>query len=1305
MRKKHILLIFSILIYTLSFAQNSYRFRNLGVKEGLPYGIATCFYQDEFGMMWIGTQNGLIRYDGCNVDTFRNDPKDKGSVVSNNIKTVCGNGNGLLYIVGKSGLSIFDMREERFETILTSGVMNINYKNGVLWIATEENILRMKGRDIEVFMDIDPEFGKIRIIRESGDGILYVGTTTGLFRLDRNAKSTAIEKDIYVQAIFEDSKHNIWYGSSKKGLSVIREDGSRQTWKHSDDDSGSLYSNYITSICEDAWGKYWIGTLEGLNIYDSSSGRMSRANSASGADKVNPTCIMRDSKNTIWICSNGSIVTYNRLSAAFKYYDDVMSIPGTMFVSAFAEDPETGDIYFGAKGSGLLRKSASTGKTSPYPSAGTLSTMIITDLEFESGSRNLWIATRIGGLYKMNLSSGRIEEIRCAPSNQDGPFPDFICSIINHDGKMIVSTNAGVISIDPETMDYETISTAGDVRGRFCYDILVDRDSNCWMSVSNGTLKKNLITGEETKYFFNDKFIGTNYVNISLQDSKGRIWLGTTGYGLLRYIPETDTFERYSTSSSNIPSDFILGIRESASGYILLLTGDGFSRFDVENGTFHNFSNADIFPVGTPRSGGLFVTSEDEIYAAGFDAMVSFRESRLDAPAPPEKLFFSSIALNNGNPTPLLFRDEVRYNGVCPLLEIRTSAPNYIRRDPMEYRLLGLNGEWIKGTAGQKLVFTNVNPGKYTLQIRSGDTEKSLSIRINRKWYVSIPAQILYGLLLTGLLIAAFLFYKSRINLKNSLNQEKREKEQIQEMNDSKLRFFTYISHEIRTPVTLIQSQIESLLSSNNIPPFIYNKVLGMNRNMGKIHSLLGELLDYRKQEQGSLIAHARFTQQDIIPQLGRVSLIFKEYAASRDLSFSFTNKVEGKLPLWYDTEQIDKVLYNLLSNACKNTKAGGDVNLTLSSDDRYATVTVSDTGCGIPEKYLDSIFAPFFQVPGNNASNQGTGLGLSITKGIIEAHGGTIECRSTENIGTTFTVRLPLGEEHITEDMKSEQKDNPQEKKFFEKPDDKFLQDVRKNQGDVQPTILIVEDNEELRESLATLFEPIYNVVQACDGADAFAKLEKNVPDIILSDLMMPNMDGNELCVKVKNNFYTSHIPIVILTAKVAEESMLETLRNGADDYIVKPFNPKILISKCNNLVSTRLNLQQKFAKSMSGSTEILATNEIDRQFIRKAVLVVTENMMNADFDVADFAARMDLGRSQLFSKLKGVTGQTPNRFITTIRLKHSIELLSGSTDLSVSEIAVQSGFSSSSYFIKTFKSVYGITPSAYRESQKETG
>ena len=558
---------------------------------------------------------------------------------------------------------------------------------------------------------------------------------------------------------------------------------------------------------------------------------------------------------------------------------------------------------------------------------------------------------------------------------------------------------------------------------------------------------------------------------------------------------------------------------------------------------------------------------------------------------------------------------------------------------------------------------------------------------------------VLLGLAAWGLLR----FYTARLNLRNSLVQEKREKEQIQELNESKMQFFTYVSHEIRTPVTLIQSQVDTLLGKNNVPPFIYNKVLSINRNLGRIHSLLGELLDFKKHEQGSVI-QVRFREQDLLPVLQRTSLVFKEFAANQRKRFEFRNDCGKSIPLWFDAEQLDKVFYNLLSNAFKHTPEEGAVTLGVSEDEDHVTVMVADTGEGIAPEHLGSIFEPFYQVPDSAGAQKGTGLGLSISQGIVKAHCGEIRCSSALNVGTTFTVTLPKGDAHIPAGQKDETPLPETETKQSLAPlESAYTDTIKKARGeDVQPSILIVEDNDELREYLATLFAPIYGVTTACDGADAWEKLEHHVPDLILTDLMMPNMDGNELCIKVKNSFYTSHVPVVILTAKTAEESVLESLRNSADDYIVKPFNAKVLVAKCNNLVNTRIGLQRSFEHS-ADSPERLATNEIDRAFIEKAIRVVTENLANPDFDVNQFASEMALGRTRLFGKLKGVTGQTPNKFITTVRLRYAREKLSDPEDFSVGQVSDMAGFSSPSYFIRTFKSVYGLTPAAFKEESRK--
>ena len=481
-----------------------------------------------------------------------------------------------------------------------------------------------------------------------------------------------------------------------------------------------------------------------------------------------------------------------------------------------------------------------------------------------------------------------------------------------------------------------------------------------------------------------------------------------------------------------------------------------------------------------------------------------------------------------------------------------------------------------------------------------------------------------------------------------------------------------------------------------------------IQHNLSKINRLINELLDFKKQEQDFIPMN--FSRQNIVDLLHRIYVTFREYATAQQIKFVW-HAPQTPIEMWYDAEQLEKVFYNLLSNAFKHTPAQGTITLAISHTETQITIRVSDTGSGISPMYQQTIFDPFFQVPNDDKTSIGTGLGLTVAKGIVKAHYGDISIESEVGKGTTFSVTLPLGEDHIPAELKKETPEtDPQPIESSELPDKKFMEEIvnsRKELGGKRTHILIVEDNDELRQHLSALFEPIYNVTQAHDGMEGWQLIQKELPDIILSDLMMPNLDGYELCSKVKNNLTTCHIPFVILTARVTEESALEGFRHGADDYISKPFSSRILITKCNNLVNSRLLMQNKFAHSTSLRPQLIATNSLDQQLIEKAAEVVQRNLTNPDFDIILFAREMALCRTKLFTKLKGVTGQTPNQFITNIRLKTSITLLETKPDLSIGEISYMVGFNSPSYFIKSFHTLYGTTPTAYRNTlqEKKTG
>lgn len=1283
-------------------AQGKIHLKHLDAIDGIPNNLVSTAYQDEFGMVWIGTQDGLIRYDGTQMHIFRPEEDNPYSIYNNNIKSITGDRKGSIYVISKFALCRYDIRSSRFETILERGVQSIFYDGRNLLAAVGSSVFRLEDGRLEKYLDLK-EYGKnIYEIFRSSYGTLYIGNENGIFSVDGNGKVSEEYRGARVLSFFEDSRKNIWAGTREQGALVCGPSGK---WRALNKENDALSSNFVRAVCEDEFGNIFIGTLGGLDLYLPSEHKVVDLSRSRKTEQMSVYEIIRDDQNTLWICTKGGIFLFNREQNFYTSHDEVFFDDRTLIIKDMKENAT--HYFYGTEENGLIRVSKAGGKAEFYPSRNALSSLNITGLYMEPDGNTLWVGTMLGDLNRIDLRNGAVR-LYSKPS-------DYVSGICAYGDKLVLACRRNVYLMDKKTGRLETVSESEYVKGQHPTDVYVDKQDNCWIAVSNGLLRHNLRTGEEKAYFFEDKSVlGTCRIHVTKQDSMGRLWFGTTGSGLLLYHPQTDSFISYTTGNSLLANNYIWSIEESRSGYLLLTDNSGFARFDPENEVFYNYTSEHGFPILFYSTNGLFVDSKGEIFVSGYKSLVSFRENRLPDYRAPSRLYFHELE-TQGEYESLLYSSSIDLKGGNTSFSLLTATPDFLYSNNLEYKLEGFDEDWRWGRIGDRISYANLQPGSYHLVARCVEPVtghisaiRTLDVNVRPRWYWTIAAKILWTVLILSILFTLMQFYLSRVKLTESLNYEKREKDRIQETNQSKLQFFTYVSHELRTPVTLIQSQVNSLLAKNNVPPFIYNKILGINRNLAKINSLLGELRDYRKQEQGGGKMLMNFSCHNIVSQLESIALVFNEYAQSNGMEFRFQNDCGLETELWYDPDQLEKVVYNLVSNSLKNTSQGGSVTLKVSKTEDSLKISVSDTGCGIPAEYIATIFDPFFQVPGSPSSDKGTGLGLAITKGIVEAHGGKICVSSVVNVGSTFTVTLPLGDAHVSEEQKQKAEESPEQEPAQKDAqavvDEKFIQDAIRSRGDIQPSIMIVEDNQELRDYLGALFAPLYSVTLAKDGLDAWQKLENNVPDLILTDLMMPGMDGNELCSKVKNNFYTSHVPVVILTAKVAEESVLESLRNSADDYIVKPFNAKILVSKCNNLVNTRLALQRKYASSVLGEPSLVATNEIDRDFIEKATRIVRENLTDPGFDVSRFATEMALGRTRLFDKLKGVVGQTPNKFIMTVRLKYARELLSGPEDISVSEVSYMAGFSSPSYFIKTFKSFYGITPSALKASTQSS-
>ena len=539
---------------------------------------------------------------------------------------------------------------------------------------------------------------------------------------------------------------------------------------------------------------------------------------------------------------------------------------------------------------------------------------------------------------------------------------------------------------------------------------------------------------------------------------------------------------------------------------------------------------------------------------------------------------------------------------------------------------------------------------------------------------------------------------------------ERKEKERIEELSQVKLRFFTNISHEFRTPLTLILGQIEVLMQMD-LGTTIYNRILRIYKNAWHMRNLISELLDFRKQEQGYL--KLKVEEQNLVTFTRQIYMCFYEYAQKKEITYRFDN-VEETISVWFDSKQLQKVIFNLLSNAFKYTPNKGSIRVEVRMLASQAIVSVCDTGVGIPEEHISKIFERFYQTDNSSSFTLGTGIGLALAKGIMNMHHGKIDVESTVGKGTKFTLSLPLGNRHFSDEEMAtvESRESVIISEAVPMLPFEQIMDVEEEKTKVQenikeedkPIILLVDDNEELLSMLEDLFLPIYKVYIAHDGREGLEMARQIQPDLIISDVMMPEMSGKELCYKIKTNVELSHISVVLLTAQTSVEYVVEGLMFGADDYVTKPFNVKVLIARCNNLIKNKKRLIAHYAgKTITESPVAEAINERDKELLAKCVNIIKENFENPAFDVTALASELCVGRSKLYMQFKQMTGLTPNEFILKIKLDEAMSLLKNHPELNISEISIRLGFSSPRYFSKSFKAFFGVAPQTVRSRKKE--
>lgn len=1322
-------------------AQNLY-FKHLGIADGLSQIRIQTIYQDEIGAIWLGTSEGLNRYNGTSVSSY-SIPAEFQAFSTDGIDQICGNKRGKLYVKTQGKVCSFDLHQEKFTILIEKGVKSLFCKQDTLWAACENGIYYCteQEKQLKQFTSFPSHLRQATRLYVKNDTIWAI-SPTHLFAIPRKNSSQQIEFATFnndARCIFVDHSNNIWIGSWS---GVYRISPSRHTTTHYTNTEGKLSDDQIRSITEDNFGNIWIGTFRGLDCYhpqtDSWSHYVEYGDSPNTLSHNSILDLYKDKQGNIWAGTYfGGVNIFNPTPEKNYFYHanplrtDRLNFP---VVSKMTEDL-SGNLWICTEGGGLNQLNLQTGKFTHYThqpgNPQSIGSNNLKSIYFDPTTEILYVGTHFGGLYIFDTRTKRGHSLHHQQENPNSLPHDIVNSIQPYREGLLLLTQGGVVYMDKKTETFSEISQNPEVnqlvKKYFTYEtILLDSHNRLWLGLSRrGVICIDLTTSHITKYLSAPLSLGG--VSHIFEDRYGEIYVGTTGAGMFHYQRKEDSFKQYSTQNLSLPSNFCYYIGDSKEKNCLyLIHGNGISLFNTQTETIENTYR--LFNQSYSLGSCLFRDKRGYLYIGGTNGMAVLKKETTET-LPPHPHFDQLSVFNNtirpGDETGILssILDQTReihlkHNQNNLTIEIATYSYIDDVHSSFEYTLEGFDQSWNR-MQGKYITYTNLSPGNYTLKVRpviSGKgqaKEACLNIHVAPPFYASIWAYLLYTCIIGSLIFVFLSFIIRQTKLRASLASAQKEKEHIEAINQMKIDFFTNVSHEFRTPLTLILGQLEALIQTENLQNTVHNRLVRIYKNAWNMRRLISELLDFRKQEQGCVTL--RVEEQELVEFIKQTCLPFIEYAHQKEINFKIDALTEH-LPIWIDPLQMQKVISNLLLNALKYTPSKGSITVSIRKIKNQAVITVADTGYGIAEKDLTQIFERFYQAK-NNSGNvpTGTGIGLSIAQNIIKLHHGTILATSKLGEGSQFTINLPLGQSHFSPDelvqateepvILSQGTELPPIPAFAEETDEKETEPSEEHNEKEKPILLLIEENEELCSILKEALETTYEVYVVHNGKEGWEKAQEIQPELVITDLIIPEMSGKELCYKIKNNIELAQVSVILITGQMSTEQMIEAFRFGIDDYIIKPFDIRMLLARCRNLLKNKSRLKAYYTnKAIPETSAEDAISESDRKLLQKCIDIIRENFTNPDFDVASLANALCMGRSKLYTKFKQLVGLPPNEFILKIKLEEAMSLLKEHPELNISEVSMQVGFSSPRYFSKLFKNFFGITPQSIRGKGEKT-
>lgn len=1327
--------------FTIVFSQNTNaKFYTLSMKDGLSSNQVTTIFKDSKGLIWIGTKEGLNKYSGFKITSYKSNSYNNNGLVGDNVSSIIEDKQGVLWIGTSTGLNRFNRETETFTHFFTHQkslsqnvvkVLFVDYQ-GYVWVGYEGKLVKF-----------NPKTKKIVPLSNNNSTNKFLSNKTAV-------------------CIFEDSNKNLWIGTWDDGLLKVDADRSKAIFYiNNPSNSQSLPYNRVSALYEDKNKQLWVGHYNAvLSVLNPETGEFTYLKNNLFADRGEITSILPMGSNQLWICQGKALGKVNNMNLNDVSFQTTNIKDPHGFTADYAVrmyKDNTGIVWMATTHGGVSIYDPNRDKFAPFlhqiGSEDETEKYYVNTLCIDKQD-NAWIGTYQKGLFFYNTSNNAFTHYG---GSDLGVLEESITAICYlKSGFLLLGTLDGILIFNPQTRkkvgfveQYKSASNNNlqqrikllyqDRRGgiwvatekdigliegerftRFSPQQIIsptitqlteDRAGNIWIATGSGLVKYDWKTKRTKQYSFDAS--KKNTINFSMihcvyKDTDQTLWVGTRE-GLSYYNPKADVFQSYRFKPPLLDQN-IYQIIEDQKMNLWLMTESGLSKLNRKTGEMNSYNEGDglyLNPhlLSSDSRGNLFAASKSSgFYRFNPDKI------RINLVVPPVIINGLSIMNKPVEITPnqdngvlqkhisLTSSIELKYDQ--SVLGFELAALNFTlpEKNQLAYQLVGFDKDWIYTTADKRYVtYTNLSAGTYTLRVMGSNNDgvwntqpTSIQIVVLPPFWRTYWAYLIY-LVLVGLSLYAYRYY-SILRFQEKANAE---------MSALKLRFFTNVSHEFRTPLTLILSPLINLkkeLVQDNFLKERFLEHLGLiERNANRLLVLINQILDLQKANTGKL--KLEFSQGDLIPFMQSLYSSFELLALQKGIQFQFKSTIK-QLNGNFDFDKLEKIVTNLLSNAFKFTN--DIVTFSLQVESNKLIIEVSDNGVGIPPEKEKLIFDEFYQIKNDcNKSNEGSGLGLALTQDLVKLHGGSIHVQNETEKGTKLTVIIPLNIENLDVDNTSLVICN--ELPII--PNGKLLQ-KRNNRFDSEnpdthlPLILVVEDNLDLRGYIYDVLYKNFRVMEAENGKVGLDKALEQIPDLIISDIMMPEMDGIELCGVLKNDVRTSHIPIILLTAFSAIETKIIGLETGADDYITKPFDAEILLVRIKNLIDGRRQLQLKFQHDIVNTTKY-TSNEMDEQFLKKAMELVEQNLENEDFEIQSFIKGMGLSRTSLYVKLKALTGQSVSEFIITARLRNAAQLLLKG-HLNISEVYYKVGFQSRSHFNESFKNQYNMTPTEFIKKNK---